>query len=55
MAHGYLHRDIKPANSLIKNGIHKVADFGLTCEADMNCKLKIKGYIGKGLIFFYFS
>lgn len=32
---GYIHRDIKPENSLIKNNVHKVADFGFATKADI--------------------
>ena len=35
---GYIHRDIKPANSLIKDGIHKVADFGFAVKVDTTGK-----------------
>lgn len=27
--HNFMHRDIKPSNILVKNGVLKVADFGL--------------------------
>jgi serine/threonine protein kinase len=30
----YIHRDIKPANSLIKDGMHKIADFGFAVRID---------------------
>ena len=26
-----VHRDLKPENILISNGVHKIADFGLSC------------------------
>jgi calcium-dependent protein kinase len=35
VAHGYIHRDIKPANSLVKSGVHKVADFGFAKRIDI--------------------
>lgn len=31
----YIHRDIKPPNALIKNGVHKVADFGFATKVDV--------------------
>lgn len=39
---GYIHRDIKPANCIIKNGIHKVADFGFATKIDMAGKNYLK-------------
>ena len=46
ISHNYIHRDIKPANSLIKNGIHKVADFGFACEADIKGKALLRECVG---------
>jgi len=33
---GYIHRDIKPHNILMKNGIPKIADFGLAGVSKVN-------------------
>lgn len=35
ISHGFIHRDIKPENALIKEGQHKVADFGFATKADI--------------------
>lgn len=43
---GYIHRDIKPANVLVKNNIHKVADFGFACKADILCRQKLTEVCG---------
>ena len=43
---GFIHRDIKPANVLVKNGIHKVADFGFACKADILGKKKLMDICG---------
>lgn len=34
---GYIHRDIKPENTLCKGDVYKVADFGFSCKADIDC------------------
>lgn len=49
VSHNYIHRDIKPANSLIKDGVHKVADFGFATEADISGKAKIRECCGSPL------
>lgn len=49
VSHNYIHRDIKPANSLVKNGIHKIADFGFACEADLTGKALLKECVGTPL------
>ena len=46
---GYIHRDIKPANALIKNNVHKVADFGFATKADITGKEKITDNVGTPL------
>ena len=37
-----MHRDIKPANCILKNGIHKVADFGFATKIDITGKHVLK-------------
>ena len=49
VSHNYIHRDIKPANSLVKNGIHKIADFGFACEADIKGHALLKECVGTPL------
>jgi calcium-dependent protein kinase len=46
---GYIHRDIKPANVLVSNQIHKVADFGFACKADILGKKKLNDICGTPL------
>lgn len=46
---GYIHRDIKPANILVKNKIHKVADFGFACKADILGRSKLTDICGTPL------
>lgn len=46
---GYIHRDIKPANALIKNGVHKVADFGFATKVDITGRHLIKECVGTPL------
>jgi calcium-dependent protein kinase len=46
---GYIHRDIKPANILVKNKIHKVADFGFACKADIMGRSKLNDICGTPL------
>jgi serine/threonine protein kinase len=47
VANNYIHRDIKPANSLIKDGIHKIADFGFAVKVDVKRERKLKEQVGK--------
>ncbi len=47
--HGYIHRDIKPENSLVKNGIHKVADFGFACKTNISGHSIIRECVGTPL------
>ena len=49
ISHKYIHRDIKPANSLVKDGTHKVADFGFACEADIKGRALIQECVGTPL------
>lgn len=46
---GYIHRDIKPANSLVKHGVHKVADFGFAVKADIKGRSLIRECVGTPL------
>lgn len=46
---GYIHRDIKPANALLKNGVHKVADFGFATKVDITGRHLIKECVGTPL------
>jgi len=43
---GFIHRDIKPANVLVKQHVHKIADFGFACKADILCSKKLVDVCG---------
>lgn len=52
LKNGITHRDIKPANIMIKNGIHKLADFGFAKQMDYAVKannLKAQSRVGTPL------
>lgn len=49
VSQGYIHRDIKPENSLVKDGKHKVADFGFATKADISGVQRIRECVGTPL------
>ena len=49
ISHGFIHRDIKPENALIKEGQHKVADFGFATKADITGRQLLKECVGTPL------
>ena len=51
---GYIHRDIKPQNSLIKKGVHKVADFGFATKVDMRGRQLMKECVGTPLYMVFY-
>lgn len=42
MSNNYIHRDIKPANCLIKDGVHKIADFGFAVKVNIKSERVLK-------------
>lgn len=34
-----MHRNIKPTNCLINKGVHKISDFGLATETDLEGRI----------------
>jgi calcium-dependent protein kinase len=49
IAHNYIHRDIKPENALVKNGLHKVADFGFATKVDITGRQLLRECVGTPL------
>ena len=44
-SHGFFHRDIKPENILMKDGVCKIADFGLARREKVTLSTEITSYI----------